>query len=112
MIIQIFGTKKCKETQKALRFFKERKAEIQFIDLAQKGMSKGEIKKVAASVGIDNLINKESNEFLNRGLKVASYVGEDILFRYPLIMVTPVVRVGNNATVGNAPEEWKKLIEK
>lgn len=112
MIIQVFGTKKCKETQKALRFFKERSATIQFIDLTQKGMSRGEIKKVAASVGVANLINKESKEFLNRGLKVASYVEEDVLFQYPLIMVTPVVRVGNRATVGNDPEGWKELLEK
>ena len=58
MIIQIFGTKKCKDTQKAIRFFKERKITTQVVDLTQKGMSKGEIKKVATAVGIENLINK------------------------------------------------------
>ncbi len=110
MIIQIFGTKKCKETQKAMRFFKERKIEIQFIDLTQKGMSRGEIKKVSSAIGIDNLINKESDAFLNKGLRYASYDGEDILFKYPQIMVTPVVRCGNKASVGFAPEEWKKLL--
>lgn len=110
MIIQIFGTKKCKDTQKAIRFFKERKIDIQFIDLTQKGMSRGEIKRVASAVGIENLINKESNAFLNKGLKYASYDGHDILFNTPLIMVTPVVRCGNKASVGNAPEEWKKLL--
>ena len=110
MIIQIFGTKKCKETQKAMRFFKERKIEIQFIDLTQKGMSRGEIKKVSSTIGIDNLINKESDAFLNKGLRYASYDGEDILFKYPQIMVTPVVRCGNKASVGFAPEEWKKLL--
>lgn len=110
MIIQIYGTKKCKDTQKALRFFKERKIDIQMIDLKQKGMSKGELKKVALAVGIENMINKESDTFLNKGLKYASYKGEDILFEYPLIMVTPIVRCGNSAAVGYAPEEWKKLI--
>lgn len=110
MIIQIFGTKKCKETQKAMRFFKERKIEIQFIDLTQKGMSRGEIKKVSSAIGIDNLINKESDAFLNKGLRYASYDGEDILFKYPQIMVTPVVRCGSKASVGFAPEEWKKLL--
>ncbi len=112
MIIQIFGSKKCKDTQKAIRFFKERKIQTQVIDLTQKGMSKGEIKKVAGALGIDNLINKESDAFLNKGLKYASYDGEEIIFKYPEIIVTPIVRCGNKATVGYAPQEWKLLVNK
>ena len=42
MIIQIFGTKKCNDTKKAERFFKERGIKYQFIDMKEKGMSKGE----------------------------------------------------------------------
>ena len=38
MILQIFGTKKSNNTQKALRFFKERGVEIQFIDLHEKNI--------------------------------------------------------------------------
>ncbi len=110
MIIQIYGNKKCKDTQKALRFFKERKIDIQLIDLTQKGMSRGEIKKVALAVGVENMINKECDTFLNKGLKYASYDGEDILFKYPLITVTPIVRCGSKASVGYAPEEWKKML--
>lgn len=42
MNIQIFGTKKCNDTKKAERFFKERGIKFQFIDMKEKGMSKGE----------------------------------------------------------------------
>ena len=42
MNIQIFGTKKCNNTKKAERFFKERGIKFQFIDMKEKGMSKGE----------------------------------------------------------------------
>ena len=42
MNIQIFGTKKCNDTRKAERFFKERGIKYQFIDMKEKGMSKGE----------------------------------------------------------------------
>ena len=38
MNIQIFGTKKCNETKKAERFFKERGIKFQFIDMKEKGM--------------------------------------------------------------------------
>lgn len=47
MNIQIFGTKKCNDTKKAERFFKERGIKYQFIDMKEKGMSKGEFTSVA-----------------------------------------------------------------
>ena len=47
MNIQIFGTKKCNETKKAERFFKERGIKYQFVDMKEKGMSKGEFMSVA-----------------------------------------------------------------
>ena len=40
MNIQIFGTKKCADTRKAERFFKERGIKYLFIDMKEKGMSK------------------------------------------------------------------------
>ena len=46
MNIQIFGTKKCNDTKKAERFFKERGIKYQFIDMKEKGMSKGEFTSV------------------------------------------------------------------
>ena len=47
MNIQIFGTKKCNDTKKAERFFKERGIKYQFVDMKEKGMSKGEFNSVA-----------------------------------------------------------------
>ena len=58
MNIQIFGTKKCSDTRKAERWFKERGIKYQFIDLKEKGMSKGEFNAVAqVNGGIDAMIN-------------------------------------------------------
>ena len=51
MNIQIFGTKKCNETKKAERFFKERGIKYQFVDMKKKGMSKGEFNSVAQANG-------------------------------------------------------------
>ena len=62
-MIQIFGTKKCNDTKKAERFFKERGIKIQFIDMKEKGMSKGEFNSVAQAVGgIDKLINADCKD--------------------------------------------------
>ena len=51
MNIQIFGTKKCFDTKKAERYFKERNIKYQLIDLKEKGMSKGGIHKCEAGRG-------------------------------------------------------------
>ena len=51
MNIQIFGTKKSFDTKKAQRYFKERRVKFQFIDLKEKGMSKGELESVARAFG-------------------------------------------------------------
>ena len=63
MNIQIFGTKKCNDTKKAERFFKERGIKYQFIDMKEKGMSKGESTSVAqANGGLENMVNWEGKD--------------------------------------------------
>ena len=46
MNIQIMGTKKCRDTQKAERYFRERNIQYQFRDLTIKGVSKGELENI------------------------------------------------------------------
>lgn len=112
MNIQIFGTKKCKDTGKAQRWFKERGIVFQAIDLAQKGMSAGELRSVAARVGgVEALIDRDGKRYVERGLKYAAPTGprvEQALLDDPLLLRTPVVRNGQQATVGYQPETWKE----
>lgn len=107
--IQVFGTKKCAETRKAERWFKERGITIQSVDLKEKGMSPGEVRAVAVKVGIEALINREGARYRDRGLKFAAPTGpriETMLVEDPLLLCTPVVRSGREATVGYRPEVW------
>jgi arsenate reductase len=107
---QVFGTKKCAETRKAERFFKERGVKIHAVDLAQKGMSAGELRNVAARVGgMEALIDREGPRYLAKGLKYAAPTGpriEALLVADPLLLRTPIVRAGARASVGFAPETW------
>jgi arsenate reductase (glutaredoxin) len=108
-VVQIFGTKKCAETRKAERWFKERSIKIQVVDLKEKGLSAGELRSVAARVGLDKLVDRESQRFRDKGLRVASFSGpllEKALLEDPLLLKTPIVRNGKEATVGYAPETW------
>lgn len=113
MNIQIFGVKKCFDTKKAERYFKERRIKYQFIDLNQKGLSKGELASVKAVVGLNNLFNTESKEYRNLNLdKIrGGEMREEILLNNPKLYNTPIVRNGRKATVGYIPETWSKWEE-
>ena len=112
--IQLFGTKKCPETRKAERFFKERGVTLHVIDLAQKGMSVGELRNVASRVGgIELLIDREGKRYLDKGLKYAAPTGpriEAMLVDDPLLLRTPIVRSSAGATVGYQPEVWERWL--
>lgn len=109
-MIQIFGTKKCNDTKKAERFFKERRINYQFIDMKEKGMSKGEFNSVAQAVGgVDKLINENCKDKDMLSL-IQHMSGDDrlekILENHQIIK-TPVVRNGKMATIGYCPDAWK-----
>lgn len=110
MNIQIFGTKKCFETQKAVRYFKERKIKFQFVDLARKNMSKGEYESVKKAVGsMRGLINENSKAYEESFIKYLAddeAIEEKLLERGELFK-TPIVRNGKLAAVGYRPEVWK-----
>lgn len=109
MNIQIFGVKKCFATQKAERYFKERNIKYQFIDLKQKSLSKGELERVVAAVGLDALINRNMKEYeqLNLNRIGSSSMRQEILLNNPKLYNTPIVRNGRQATVGYQPEIWQ-----
>jgi arsenate reductase len=107
MNIQIFGTLKCQDTRKAQRYFKERRVPFQFINLAERGLSKGEMRSVIAAIGIDDLIDREGREYVRLNLQYLTHNVEEELLNHPLLFKTPIVRNGNRATAGYTPEVWK-----
>ncbi len=110
-VIQIFGSKKCRDTQKAERFFKERGIKYQFIDLAEKGMSPGELDSVRSVIPLEKLINLESKEFSRLNLAFMKFDILEKLLEYPLLLNTPVVRRGKSAACGFDPAGWEKIAE-
>jgi arsenate reductase-like glutaredoxin family protein len=110
MNIQILGTKKCTETRKAERFFKERKIPFHFRDLSEKGISKGELENIKHSVSINELIDRESKQFKKRGFEFMVFDIETELLEDPLLFKTPIVRNGRLATVGFKPRVWNEWI--
>lgn len=110
MNIQIFGTKKSFDTKKAQRYFKERRIKVQFIDLREKEMSKGELQSVMRAVGgLDALIDPKAKD--QDTVALITYLAEsqkfDKLLENQQILREPIVRNGKQATVGYEPDTWK-----
>ena len=110
MNIQILGTKKCNDTKKAERFFKERGIKFQFIDMKEKGMSKGEFNSVAqANGGLENMINWEGKD--EDLLALIEYIAEEDklekVLENPQVIKTPVVCNGKQSPLGYQPDIWK-----
>ena len=110
MNIQIFGTKKNFDSKKAERYFKVRGIKYQFIDMKEKGLSKGEFQSVCKAIGgYNKLIDTDCKD--KDLLALITYIAEEdkaekILENQSIIKV-PVVRNGKQATVGYQPEIWK-----
>lgn len=110
VMIQIFGTKKCNDTKKAQRFFKERGIKFQFVDMNEKGLSKGEFNSVAqANGGIENMINPDAKD--KDTLALIKYIAEEDKLEKILenqqVIRTPIVRNGKLSTIGFQPDVWK-----
>ena len=111
MNIQIFGTNKCFDTKKAMRYFKERGIKYQFIDMKEKGMSKGEYASVKQAVGgIENLLDETCKD--KDTLALIKYISDEDkdekILENQKVLKTPIVRNGKQATVGYQPETWKR----
>ena len=107
MNVQIFGKKKCFDTKKAERYFKERRIKYQFVDLDRYGMSRRELESVRAAAGLDALIDPRDPDAALLQYLASDEARMDKLFEEPWRIRTPVVRNGRQATVGYCPEVWK-----
>ncbi len=111
MNIQIFGTKKNADARKAERFFKERGIRFQYIDLKEKGLSRGELQSVIQAVGgLDRLIDPDAKDkdLLTLLAYLTPEAKSDKLLENQQLLKQPIVRNGKQATVGYAPDTWKE----
>lgn len=113
MNIQVFGTRKCRDTRAALRFFAERRIKVHFVDLTVRAASKGELGRFAQTFGVPALIDRDSKRFAELGLGVGSYSDTRWLERLeeePMLLRTPLVRNESQLTIGVAEETWKRWV--
>ena len=112
MGLQIYAGKGF-DTQKAERFFKERRVGYQRVDVLRFGIGKRELESVAAAVGVEALCDRESKAF-RESVLAYTQSRETILsglLEKPQLLRLPIVRCGRLATVGYCPEVWTQWID-
>jgi arsenate reductase-like glutaredoxin family protein len=113
MEVQIFGVHNDADTRKALRFFKERRVKVHFVDFKQRAPSVGELRRFFDRFGEERLIDRSAKRFAALGLQSAYYGNErwlEIASEEPLILRMPLVRSGNHLSVGHADDAWKEWV--
>jgi arsenate reductase (glutaredoxin) len=112
--VQIFGVKNSQATRAAERFFKERRAQIQFVDLNRKPMAPGEIKRFIERFGLPGLLDMEGKTYVDAGLKYLKVSDSELLAkieREPKLLRLPLVRAANRISIGHDEESWKGMID-
>ena len=111
--VQIFGLKNSQATRAAERFFKERRIAIHLVDLKQKPMSPGEIRRFVQRFGAAGLLDAESAAYVDGGLKYLKVTEPELLGkieREPKLLKLPLVRCANKLSIGLDEDAWKAML--
>jgi arsenate reductase-like glutaredoxin family protein len=111
--VQIFGVKNSPATRAAERFFKERGVAIHMVDLKQKPMSPGEIKRFSSRFGLAALLDTEGKSYSDAGLKYMKLSDSELLGRIerdPKLLRLPLIRGANRLSVGQDEAAWKAML--
>jgi arsenate reductase (glutaredoxin) len=111
--VQIFGLKNSHATRAAERFFKERRAVFHSVDLKQKPMAPGEIRRFVERFGLAGLLDSEGKAYIDAGLKYLKISDAEMLGRIerdPKLLRLPLVRAASRLSVGQDEESWKAML--
>ena len=114
MNIQIYALKKNFDTQKAERFFKERRIPYQMLDLKKHKLGPREMALFARRLGAENLVDRKNPDALSHPVAHtddAEYIMEALL-ENPRFLRLPIVRNGEQVAQGADEKTWEAWIQK
>lgn len=110
--VQIFGRKDSRETQKAQRYFKERRIPVTFVDIAVKPPAPTELRRFAERLGAAALADTGSTAWRDAGLGFLRMDDAELFQRLladPRLLRLPLVRFGNRFCVGVDEPAWRAI---
>jgi arsenate reductase len=111
--VQVFGLEDSQTTRAALRFFKERRIVIHFVDLKRKSMAAGELRRFVERLGAPALADTEGRLWRELGLgflRMSDAELADKLLADQRLLRLPLVRAGNGFAAGRDEAAWKALV--
>jgi arsenate reductase-like glutaredoxin family protein len=113
-VIQVFGREDSTDTRAALRFFKERRATVQFVDLRRKPVAAGELRRFVERLGAAALADTTGRAWTDAGLGYLRMTPDEFATRLladQRLLKLPLVRVGNGFAAGRDEAAWRRLLD-
>ena len=113
--IQVFGFEDDNATRACLRFFRERRIVVHFVDLRKKPIAAGELRRFTDRLGAAALLDTGSRGYREQGLAYLTTDTSGITSRLladPRLIRLPLVRYGEEVTAGKAEAAWKAWLAK
>ena len=108
--VQMFGYEDSQPTRAALRFFRERRVDVHFVNLRQRPIAPGELRRFVDRLGATALLDPASRPYRDEGLQYLSLDTTGVVRRLlanPRLLRLPLVRSGNDVTAGAAEPTWR-----
>lgn len=108
--VQVFGLVDSRPTQAALRFFKERRVAVHFVDLRKKAIAPGELRRFTERLGARALADEEGRAWRDAGLGYLRMTDDELVDRLLAdrrLLRLPLVRHAQGVTAGLAEATWK-----
>jgi arsenate reductase len=113
--IQVFGMEDNQATRGALRFFRERRIVVHFVDLRKKPIAAGELRRFTDRLGAAALLDTDSRPYREGGLAYLSTDAAGITARLLAdvrLLKLPLVRYGDLVTAGKDEAAWRAWLAK
>jgi arsenate reductase-like glutaredoxin family protein len=107
---QVFGLDDSQATRAALRFFKERRVPVAYVDLRRRAIAPGELRRFVERLGARSLFDSGGRAYREAGLAHLPMDDAEIVARLLAdhrLLRLPLVRFGNAVTAGRDEATWK-----
>jgi len=109
----VFGRDDSAATRAALRYFKERRVEVQFSDLRRRPMAAGELRRFVDRLGAAALADRDGKAWRDAGLgnlrMTDAELGERLLADQRLLRL-PLVRQAHAFAAGPDEAAWREIV--
>jgi arsenate reductase-like glutaredoxin family protein len=108
--VQLFGLESDSATRAALRFFKERRVPIAFVDLRRRPIAAGELRRFVERLGAVACTDREGRGCRDAGLGYMRLTDDELVARLlgdVRLLRLPLARHGMDVPAGPAESTWR-----